>query len=109
MDEAEVAALAAVGVGIGGVGLAVGGPAGVGDADGAGGVLGSAFLLEGRHFAGGLVDVEVAAGGNHGDAGRVVAAIFKTMEAFDQDGAGLLLPDVSYNSAHHSVYKWCLI
>ena len=87
-------------VGIDGVGLAVSGPAGVGDADAAGGVLVRAFFLQGRYLAGSLVDVEVAFGVNHGDTGRVVAAIFQSMKTLYQNGVSLLLTDISYYSTH---------
>ena len=52
-------------MGVDSVGLTVGGPAGVGDADAASGVLVRAFVLQGRHLAGSLVDVEVALAVNH--------------------------------------------
>ena len=101
VHQREVAALAQVRVGIDGVGLAVGGPAGVGDADAARGILGGTFLLKSRHFAGGFVDVEVAFGVDHTYSGRVVAAVFQSMKALYQNRVSFLLTDVSYYSTHN--------
>ena len=100
VHEGEVLRLRVVRVCVGGVGLAVGGPAGVGDAQGAADVAPFDAGLEGRHFAFGFIDREVAVLGDEGDACAVVATVFKTMEAFYQDGVGLLFPDVSYYSTH---------
>lgn len=66
-------------MGVGGVGFAVGGPAGVGDAYGAGDVFAFAGGFEGGHFAFGFVDGEHAFVVDHGDAGAVIAAVFQTM------------------------------
>ena len=41
----------------------------------------------------------------HGDAGRVVAAVFQPLEAFDQDGDHIAIRDRADDAAHelHSV------
>ena len=104
VHQREVAALAEVWVGVDGVGLAVGRPAGVGYADGARHIFGGTLVFEGLHFARGLVDVEIALGADHADAGRVVAAIFEPVETLDKNWVSLLLTDISYYSAHSVVF-----
>ena len=92
---------------VGGVGFTVGGPAGVGDADGTADVFVFDALFEGDNLAFGFENVELAFGIDERDAGTVVAAIFQTMEAFNKNGVGFLIPDVSYNSAHSFLFnKW---
>ena len=92
---------------VSGVGFTVGGPAGVGDADRTADVFVFDALFEGDNLAFGFENVELAFGIDERDAGTVVAAIFQTMEAFNKNGVGFLLPDVSYNSAHSFLFnKW---
>ena len=104
MHQREVPALAEVRMGVDGVGLAVGGPAGMGYTDAAGGVLGGTLLFQGRHFAGGLIHVKVSLVVNHAHASRVIAAIFQSMKTLYQNRVSFLLTDVSYNSAHLLLY-----
>ena len=100
MHQREIAALREMRVGVDGVGLAVGGPTGVGDTDAAGSVLGGTLLLQRSHLAGGLVHIQIAFGVDHTDAGRVIAAIFQSMKTLYQNGVSLLLTDITYYSTH---------
>ena len=78
---------------------AVGRPAGVADAGLAGEALGQPGLQV-AHPAGLLVHAAVPASGEHGDAGRVVAAVLQPGQALEQERGGLLPADVSDDSAH---------
>ena len=62
-----------------------------------------AFGLRGRfHFrhASGAAHAAHAVVAQHGDAGRVVAAIFQALEAFDQDGNHIAIRDRADDAAH---------
>src|SRR5690554_2897966 len=81
-------------------GFAVGGPSGVGYAQVA--VNGCSFqgifqLDDLAHSAG---TFDAVAGGQYGDAGGVVAAVFKAAEAFYEDGGDVAFGDGAYYSAH---------
>src|SRR5262249_13738458 len=80
--------------------LAVGGPARVTDADGAAEPL-RQRRLERRDLADRLVHPEPAAR-DDGDARRIVAAVFQTVEAREQDRRRLLPSDVSDDATHES-------
>ncbi|MNT56625.1 hypothetical protein D3C72_1939390 [compost metagenome] len=83
MDQADAAGL--VRVGVGGRGRAVGGPAGVADADGpAQGLDGQdGFQLADLALGAAAFDAAV----NHGgDAGGIIAAILQPLQAVDQAG-----------------------
>src|SRR5690606_30424547 len=84
-------------------GFAVGGPAGVGDAQ----VAVDGFLFQGvfqfDDLAHGAGAFDAVAGGQYGDAGRVVAAVFQAAEAFDEDGGDVAFGDGAYYSAHGGV------
>ena len=101
VDDDEGAGAVAVGVGVLFGGAAVGGPAGVADAEGAGeGVVGDeASRL--RSLPGARRSCDGAVGGSgDGDAGGVIAAVFEAAQAFDDDGHGGIGADVSDDSTH---------
>ena len=77
---------------------AVRGPAGVGDADDAGEVLG----LDGAFHLGHAADAAHApdAAVQHGDAGGVVAAVLEAFQALRQDGDDVALRDGADDSTH---------
>jgi hypothetical protein len=87
-------------------GAAVGGPAGVADAEAAVEGSGGDNGFEVAEFAGGAAKLQDsfafgAAGiARYGDAGGVVAAIFETAKAFNNDGDDGLRTNVTNNSAH---------
>src|SRR5690606_1626622 len=81
-------------------GFAVGGPAGVGYAQ---------VAVNGRSFQGifqldDLADCagpfDAVAGGQDGDAGGVIAAVFETAQTFYEDGGDVAFGDGAYYSAH---------
>ena len=65
MHQREVPALREVRMGVDRVGLAMGGPAGMGDADSAGDIFAGAFLSQRRHLTSSLIDIQFAFGVNH--------------------------------------------
>src|SRR3546814_5220100 len=81
---------------------AVGGPAGVADAQvgveapGAGGRLHFGDAAGTAH----ATDVAPLPLVDHGDAGRVVAAVFKALETFDEDGNHIAIRDRADDAAH---------
>ena len=87
-----------VGIGVGGA--TVGGPAGVTDA---GGRLrqriGADQALEIGQLAGLLAYFEGTIS-DDGDAGRVVSAVLEAAKTCDHDLEGLLLADITHDSAH---------
>ena len=101
VDDDEGAGAVAVGVGVLFGGAAVGGPAGVADAEGAGdGALGEDGF-EVAEFARCAAELECSVGAaGDGDAGRVVAAVFEAAQAFDDDGDGGIRANVSDDSTH---------
>ena len=101
VDDDEGAGAVAVGVGVLLGGAAVGGPAGVADAEGAGERVGGEDCFEVAKLAGGSAELHDAVGGaGDGDAGEVVAAVFEAAEAFDDDGDGRIRANVSNDSTH---------
>ena len=105
MDDDEGAGAVAVRVRVLFGGAAVGGPAGVADAEGAvDGVVGDDGL-EVAQLAGGAAELQgalaIGAGATaDGDAGGVITAIFKTTEAFDNDRDDGFRTDVTNDSTH---------
>ena len=95
----------AVGVGVLFGGAAVGGPAGVADAEGAverdarAGRLRGCASLPGARRSSSVALVGAA----DGDAGRVVAAVFEAAQALDDDGNDFLWADVTDDSAHVAI------
>jgi hypothetical protein len=87
-------------------GSAVGGPAGVSNAEGAVDGAGGDDGFEVAELAGGAAELElgfafrgVCVAGD-GDASGVVAAVFEASQAFDDDGDGRFGTDIANNSAH---------
>ena len=83
------------------VGLPVGGPAGVPDADGP--FHGPSLVHQGAEHlqpALGLLDLQTLLRREHRDACRVVAPILQPLQPVQQDGAGLGLAHVTYDTAH---------
>ena len=78
--KSQIMRLREMRMGVGGVGLAVGGPTGVGNAYGATDILVDHRGFEGRHLSFGLVDREVALGVNHRHTGTVIATVFKSVK-----------------------------
>jgi hypothetical protein len=93
-----------MGVGVAVVGFAVCGPAGVAHA----GVRVEVFADEAVFEIGDLpflfVDAEV--GVEEGDAGAVVAAVFKAFEAFQDDWISFSGSDISNNATHRN-FSFC--
>ena len=48
----------------------------------------------------GAADLHLAVAADHGDAGRIVAAIFQAAEAVENQGNDFFRPDIADNSAH---------
>ena len=86
-------------VGVDGIRLAVRGPARVGDADGAVQVAGLRLRVEVGHARHGAHTLELAIA-LHGNTARVVAAVFQTAQAFDQDGNDIARGNRADDTAH---------
>src|SRR5947209_5124524 len=99
-----------MGMGVCIVGAAMGGPASVSDAKrslpGAGAILDTVNQV--GNFAGAAAQFECACRGEHGDAGRVIAAILKFAQTIEQYGSniGPLGADVAYDTAHEVGYPF---
>ena len=96
----NVAAAAHMGMGIDVVGFAVGGPAGVTDAQAAGQVrplVGQ--ILQHLQAALGLLHPHPAFTA-YGDTGGVIAAVFQPLQSVQQNGGGLLPAHITYDSTH---------
>ena len=101
VDDDEGAGAIAVGVGVLFGGTAVGGPAGVADAEGAVERIVGDEGFEVAEFAGGAAELHDAVGGSSdGDACGVIAAVFEAAQAFDDDGHGGIGANVSDDSTH---------
>ena len=103
VDEGDGAGLVQVGVGILIGGRAVGGPAGMADAELAGDGLvvdeaGQALIQFAYFFANGQTAFR-----EHGEARAVVAAILQAPQRFQQNGRRCFLTDVSDDAAHGSL------
>jgi hypothetical protein len=98
VDDDEGSGAVAVGVGVLFGGPAVGGPAGVADAEGAvyGGVGDDGFEV--AELAGGSAQEQAFGASGYGDAGGVVAAVFEAAETFNDDGDDGLGADVTNDS-----------
>ena len=101
VDQGDLAVLADMGVGVGVVGLAVGGPAGMANAQSAL-QIGAAVDHVGEHLetALGLFHLEAAGLRAHRHAGGVVAPVLHPGKALQQDRGGRLPAHKSNNSAH---------
>ncbi len=77
---------------------AVRGPAGVGDADDAGEVLGPRGAFHLGHAADAAHAPDAAV--QHRDAGRVIAAVLEALQALREEGDDVALRDGADDSAH---------
>ena len=96
-DESPVAAAVRMGVGLGHA--AVGCPARMTNAGGAGEPVPGGFADQALHPAQLPGDDEPAILGN-AEAGGVIAAIFEPLQSFEEDGSRFLPAGIAYNSAH---------
>src|SRR5690606_35629833 len=102
LDDAVVHqrhAVADVRMGVGFGDAAVGGPAGVADAQRRGEALGGGGVLHLGHAAGAAHAADVAVF-QHGDAGGIVAPVFQPLQSFDQYRYHVAISDRSHNAAH---------
>src|SRR5580692_9833619 len=58
--------------------------------------------LEVAHLARALIQAQRAIA-DDADAGRVIAAIFESVQAFDQDWRGVLTPDITHDPTHQAL------
>ena len=106
VDDHEGACAVAVGVGVFFGGAAVGGPAGVADAEGAVDGVGGDDGFEVAELAGGSAEFEGGGASGYGDAGGVVAAVLEAAQAFNDDGDDGLGANVTNDSTHVSECRW---
>ena len=106
VDDGE--AVGGVGMGVAFGRPAVGGPARVADAAGAGERLAREPGLEIAQLALGAPAGQLAAF-QRGDAGGVVAAVFEPLERVDERGRDRLTPENAHNSAHAIGGLLCLL
>ena len=104
VHERQPAGLVEVRVRVGIVGLAVGGPARVGDADLAGRFVLLQQIRERLDAALALAGLDQAAV-DGGQPGGVVAAVFEPPQAVEEDGGRGGLADVADDSAHKCVHR----
>ena len=80
--------------------LAVGSPARVRDTGHGIQILLLAISLQIRHFALGLIHVQLAVAANQCHTGTVIASVFQPVQALDQDVVDIPVSDISYYSTH---------
>ena len=100
VDDRHVAGAVDMGVRVQVVGTAVGGPAGMGKADGR---LRRRIQERGAQvgqLAGALLHEQLAGRGDQGDARGVVAAVLQAGQAVEQDGRRVTRSDVSDDATH---------
>ena len=78
----------------------VGGPAGVGDAQATHQRLAGQGLFQLADLARATHALKLAGIGEDGHTGAVVATVFQTLEAFEQDGGDVTFSDCANNSTH---------
>ncbi len=100
VDQGDASRLRAVGMGVRVVRFAVGGPAGVGDADRAAELLRPGEALQLVHLAFRFVNPKLAARVDQSDARAVVTSIFQPVKPLNEDRVGFPISDVSDDSAH---------
>ena len=100
VDDRDLARAVLVGMSVEVIGAAMGGPAGVGQADRRmGRAVGDGRAQVGE-LAGLLLDEQAAGIIDEGDARRVVAAVLEPLQAFDEDRARLAGPRIADDAAH---------
>ena len=100
MDDGEALGLRVVRMGIDGIRLTVRCPTGVRDTDATVRVFLRAEGLQFRHFAFGLIDIELPRFIDERHAGTVITAVLQTMQTLNQNRIRFALADISYNSTH---------
>ena len=100
VDHDDVAGAIAVRVRVLFGGTAVRGPAGVADAVGAIHGIGTDGFFEIAQFAGGAANGELIVAVEDRDAGRIVAAIFQSPQAIEDDGDRFTRSEITDYSAH---------
>ena len=100
VDQGKLAVSAEVGVGVGVVGCAVGGPTGMPDAQRAGRGVVADVGEQVVDLAFAAVVFHTAAVSNHGNARTVIPAVFEPLQPFDEQGKGLLFSEVTDDAAH---------
>ena len=100
MDDRQPLGLRVMRMGVDRIGFAVRRPARMGDTDGTAYILGRAERFQFRHFAFGLIDIELSGFVDERYAGAVIAAILETMKSLDENRIRLAATDISYNSTH---------
>ena len=100
VNQGDATRLRHMRVGVHLVGLAVGGPTGVGDADMTADILGRSKGLQVGDLSFCFINVEFVSLVEQRHAGAVVATIFEALQALDENGIGLLLAYVSNYSTH---------
>ena len=106
VDQGDAAGAVGVGVGVEAGGGAVGGPAGVGHADARARQFVAVVVaaldlgLQDADAPDGAADVQLVVGVDHGQPGRVVAAVFQPFEPLDQHGLGDFASDVGDDPTH---------
>src|SRR5699024_8731030 len=101
VHDGDLLVAAIVRVGVLHRGLAVGGPAGVADAAGAlHGAAAVGHITEHAQAALGLDDLDLARRVLHGDAGRIIPAVFELGQPVQQDRRGLRSAGKAYDSTH---------
>ena len=94
-------------MGVGLVRLAVGGPSGVGDADVTAEVMVGGLRFQIGDFALGLVHIQLVGLVQQCHASTVITTIFKTFQSLNENGVGLLIAHVCYNSTHIDISLVC--
>ena len=97
-----------MGMGIGLIGYAVGRPAGMGNADGPMHCVVLQQRIQGRHLAGGANPGDGVRAVDDRETRGVVAPVFQSPQALDEDGDDVSLGDRADYSAHGNwSIKWC--
>ena len=104
VNQSDIARLRAMGMGVHLVRLAVGGPAGVRNADVTADILRRSEGLQIGDLALSFIYVEFVGLVEECHTSAVVATVFKALQALNEDGIGLLMAYISNNSTH-----FCLV
>ncbi len=100
MDQCDIFRFRVVGMGIGIVRYAMRRPAGVCDADAATKIFAIQKMFQIVDLSFAFIDIKCAVAIHHGDTCAIVTAVFETVQPFEQNRAGISVPDISYNSTH---------
>ena len=100
VDQGDTARAADMGMGVYVVGLSVGCPAGMGDADASLDVFRLAEAFEVVDLSAGFIDIEVSFAVDHSDTGAVITAVFQAVESFDKNLVCGIITNIPYYSTH---------